>query len=106
MIITIEARIDDYREHKVHSREIPIRCSAYHLSQTAGFAIEVDILENDRKKRDDASQERWHPARGEIRIRFVGPVQPPQNEGVETVSFAPIHIKIEPLYANVLRDRH
>jgi hypothetical protein len=43
-----------------------------HLPQTAGFSIEIDIFENDRKKRSDASQNSWQPARGEIRIRFVG----------------------------------
>ena len=43
------------------------------LPQTAGYALEVDIYENDRKKRSDASRENWRPAIGEIRIRFGGP---------------------------------
>ena len=76
-----------------------------HLPQTEGFAIEIDILENDRNKRDDASQESWHPARGEIRIRFVRPAKTQRNESVETVRFAPIDIEGEPLSATVLRDR-
>ncbi len=45
-----------------------------YLPQTAGYAVEVDILEKDRKKRSDASRESWRPAIGEIRIRFGGPV--------------------------------
>ena len=31
------------------------------LPQTEGYAIEVDILENDRKKRSDAPRESWRP---------------------------------------------
>ncbi len=44
-----------------------------HLPQTTGYALEVDILENDRKKRSTASRESWRPASGEIRIKFAGP---------------------------------
>lgn len=75
------------------------------LPQIAEFELEVDILENDRKKRNDASQESWHPASGEIRIRFRSPVKALQKEGADTSSFAPIDIKGEPLSATVLRNR-
>ncbi len=44
-----------------------------HLPQTTGYALEIDILENDRKKRSPAARESWRPANGEIRIRFGGP---------------------------------
>lgn len=51
------------------------------LPQTAGYPIEVAILENGRKKRSNASQESWRPANGEIRIRFGGPAS--VNPGTE-----------------------
>lgn len=53
-------------------QSLPNALRAY-LPQTAGYALEVDILENGRKKRSNASQESWRPASGEIRIRFGGP---------------------------------
>lgn len=51
------------------------------LPQTTGYPIEVDILENGRKKRSNASQESWRAASGEIRIRFGGPAA--VNPGAE-----------------------
>ncbi len=42
-----------------------------HLPQTKGYDTEVDIIENHRKKRSDASRESWRPEIGEIRVRFV-----------------------------------
>ena len=51
-------------------RTIGSAVQAY-LPQTAGYDIEVDIIENHRKKRSDASRESWRPEIGEIRIRFV-----------------------------------
>ena len=46
-----------------------------YLPQVAGYGVEVDIIENHRKKRSDAAHESWRPEIGEIRIRFV--VRPP-----------------------------
>ena len=46
-----------------------------YLPQVAGYDVEVDIIENHRKKRSDAACESWRPEIGEIRIRFV--VRPP-----------------------------
>ena len=77
-----------------------------HLPQTEGFAVEVEILENDRTTHNDASQDSWDPARGEIRIRFVDTAKTPLNiRGVEAVGFAPIDIEGESLSDTVLRDR-
>lgn len=42
-----------------------------YLPQTDGYDIEVDIIENHRKKRSDASRDSWRPEIGELRIRFV-----------------------------------
>lgn len=44
------------------------------LPQAAGFSLEVEIYERDRKKRRDASRDGWHPGSGEIRIRFGSPM--------------------------------
>lgn len=41
-----------------------------HLPQTAGYEVKVEILENGRKKRSDASRESWQASLGEIRITF------------------------------------
>lgn len=43
------------------------------LPQTDGYAVKVDILEDHRKKRSDASRESWTPAKGQILITFPGP---------------------------------
>ena len=42
-----------------------------YLPQVSGYDVEVDIIENHRKKRSDATCESWNPEMGEIRIRFV-----------------------------------
>lgn len=42
------------------------------LPQTAGFSLEVEIFENGRKKRRDASRNSFRPGSGEIRIKFGG----------------------------------
>ena len=44
------------------------------LPQTAWYSLEIEIYENDRKKRRDASRSSWRPGSGEIRIKFGGPV--------------------------------
>ena len=43
-----------------------------YLPQTAGYSPEIEIYENGRKKRRDASRDSWRPGSGEIRIRFGG----------------------------------
>ncbi len=43
-----------------------------YLPQVTGYDVEVDLIENHRKKRSDAARESWRPEIGEIRIRFVG----------------------------------
>ena len=40
------------------------------LPQTAGYSPEIEIYENGRKKRRDASRDSWRPGSGEIRIKF------------------------------------
>lgn len=43
-----------------------------YLPQTAGYSPEIEIYENGRKKRRDASRNSWRPGSGEIRIKFGG----------------------------------
>ena len=76
------------------------------LPQTAGYNIEVDILENDRKKRGDASRESWRPAVGEIRIRFGGRTETVLGwQATDSSDFEPVSIEGEPLSATVLGER-
>ena len=76
------------------------------LPQTDGYAIEVDILENDRKKRSDAPRESWRPAVGEIRIRFGGGSEAVLGgQATESLGFEPVSIEGEPLSATVLGER-
>lgn len=54
------------------------------LPQTVGYAVKVEILEKDRKKRSDASRLSWRPGQGEIRITFpsganLAPTNPSQT---------------------------
>ena len=53
-----------------------------YLPQVAGYGVEVDIIENHRKKRSDAACESWRPEIGEIRVRFVfrSPIASPAVE--------------------------
>ncbi len=53
------------------------------IPQTEGYAIRVEMRENGRKKRKNASQQSWHPGSGEIVIKFDGPAvvqMPPEND--------------------------
>lgn len=63
------------------------------LPQSAGYSLEIEIYENDRKKRRDASRNSWRPAVGEIRIKFGVPTSklrfdtdPKLNEGTSARS--------------------
>lgn len=42
------------------------------LPQTAGYSLEIEIYENGRKKRRDASRDSFRPGSSEIRIKFGG----------------------------------
>ena len=81
-----------------------------YLPQVGGYDVEVDIIENDRKKRSDATCESWNPEMGEIRIRFVARSQVESQasgalEGTEADDFAPVEIRGEPISATVIRER-
>ena len=43
-----------------------------YLPQTVGYSPEIEIYENGRKKRRDASRDSWRPGSGEIRVKFGG----------------------------------
>ena len=50
------------------------------LPQAAGYSLEIEIYENDRKKRRDASRSSWRPGSGEIRIKFGGAATTSQSQ--------------------------
>ena len=50
-----------------------------YLPQTEGYSPEIEIYENGRKKRRDASRDSWRPGSGEIRIKFGGAKTKPQS---------------------------
>lgn len=65
-----------------------------YLPQTAGYSPEIEIYENGRKKRRDASRDSWRPGSGEIRIRFGGATTKPQSEispGLDVQDPVPSH---------------
>lgn len=60
-----------------------------YLPQTKGYDTEVDIIENHRKKRSDASRESWRPEIGEIRLRFVVRPHVPKSPVADVVTPEP-----------------
>ena len=80
-----------------------------YLPQTMGYDTEVDIIENHRKKRSDASRDSWRPEMGEIRIRFT--VRPKLNrrhhedDRSSFGDFAPIEIRGPSLSSTVIQER-
>ena len=64
-----------------------------YLPQTAGYSPEIEIYENGRKKRRDASRDSWRPGSGEIRIKFGGAItklQSPADAEPHEKSSSPI----------------
>ena len=79
------------------------------LPQTAGYSVNVEILEGSRKKRKDASHDSWQLALGEIRIRLnpqhAAAVSVQDKDGTPSSNFGPIKIRGAYLSETVLQDR-
>ena len=61
---------------------------AEHLPQTRGLDVQVEIRQNDRKKRATAALEGWAPVVGELRVTFGVPVRAGSGQPEESAPAA------------------
>ncbi len=103
------------RDAKLELERTIGRAVEAHLPQTTGYDTEVEIIENHRKKRSDASRDSWRPEMGEIRIRFVvrthldrrhhEAVDAHGDDGANLDEFSPVEIQGLSLSATVIQER-